>query len=537
MSKYFPTVVGGICLAYLGCAGAASAENEVVGPKSPKPDCAADVRWDQNQKAWPGYFVDDPDGRHCVPFTATVRFPPADYKGDYYVDEFTDAKIREAWADCVKKGPECSDPVRKAAKNFIGVPPFAMTGKVDAFGKIDPNGDVKLTDIRRPKYFGAAPYNEKIAAVDGRTWVVEVEVPSERTERETLGVDPSQKWKLRGWYIEGAGVENGRGEKTHPLVIIIGGRTIETTALHEAKDPLWVFNAEKGAYAAAAYPNPNTTTEKWGLTYWRETLNKFNLAGFDVLTFDKRGHGISGGKDTANTVEEARDLFRAVDAFETGKGLRVLGPDGKELSGKDAAGKLMAGQKAKEVPLIVAGPSQASMVTGHAMHLNFVCDRAFEEANEPCGAPMGYNVKGAIALAEFVHAVGYTPRVLTEGLMRTEYHVPYVPSGEILGGVSKWPALFIGRGLWDFAGGLEGALDVYNRVSGPKEFVVVRGPHSENEPGPENVAHVQDRMTAFAKAVIHGDKEIPGAARFNDLKELVATSPAYWEESMRPAAK
>jgi len=49
------------------------------------------------------------------------------------------------------------------------------------------SGDVNLADIRRPKYFGAAPYNEKIAAVDGRTWVVEVEVPSERTERETLG--------------------------------------------------------------------------------------------------------------------------------------------------------------------------------------------------------------------------------------------------------------------------------------------------------------------------------------------------------------
>jgi hypothetical protein len=263
-------------------------------------------------------------------------------------------------------------------------------------------------------------------------------------------------------------------------------------------------------------------------------LRKLNDAGFDVLTLDKLGHGISGGLDNSNTVEQARDVFRAVDAFQSGKGLRIAGPDGVVLTGDAAAGKLLAGQKAKDVPMLIGGASQGSLATANAMYLNFACDRAFEEANETCGMPLGYNIKAEIALAEFVHGAGYTPFVRVDGLMRSEYHVSFVTSGEILGSVSKWPALFLGRGLWDQYSGLEGAIDAYNREPGLKEIAVVRGPHSENEFGPENVASMQNRVVIFAKAVIHGDSEAPGAAKFSNLKELVLSAPAVWEDSMKP---
>ena len=123
---------------------------------------------------------------------------------------------------------------------------------------------------------------------------------------------------------------------------------------------------------------------------------------------------------------------------------------------------------------------------------------------------------------------------MTEGLMRSEYNVPYVPTGEVLAGIPQWPELFLGRGLWDHAGGLEATLDVYNRATGPKELVVVRGPHSENEYGPSNVKHMQDRVAAFARAVARGDKSIPGAASFGNLKELVESAPKVWEASMEP---
>lgn len=530
MLNHAGRLTGGAGFICLALTGAALAEG-LVSASSPKPECTADIHYDQNEKAWPGYYADDQDGRHCVPFTATPRLAPEGYKGDFYVDEFTDAKLRAAWAECLKQGPDCADAVERRVKAFLRKP-FAATGTVNPWGKIDPDSEVDLNAIRRPKFFGEPPYSEKIAGADSRTFVVEVEVPSERHEHEVLKIAPSKTWKVRGWYIEGRGVEDGAGHVVHPLVVMVGGRSIETTAIHNPDDVMpWTYDAENGSYDSARYPG---STEIWGMILWREYLRKLNDAGFDVLTLDKRAHGISGGLDTSNTVEQARDLFRAVDAFETGKGLSIAGPDGTVLSGAAAAGKLLAGQKARDVPLLLGGASQGSMVMSHAMYLNFICDRAFEEADEACAAPLGYNVKAGMALAEFVHSVGYTPRVLIEGALRQEYHVPYLPSGEILGSIPKWPAVFLGRGLWDMAGGLEGALDVYNRATGLREIAVVRGPHSEDASGPENVAHLQDRMVAFATAVIHGDREVPGAASFSDLRELVLSAPPVWEASMKP---
>jgi fermentation-respiration switch protein FrsA (DUF1100 family) len=504
-----------------------------VNPGSPPVECRADIKWDRNQPNWPGYLIPNAEERQqCVPFTANYNPLPEGYKGEYYVDEFTDAKARQAWADCVAKGPSCSDPVRRNANGFAFAPPFSVTGTMSGSVRIYPNAEVNLADIRRPAFFGKAPYSEPIAGAEGRTWTVEVEVPSETFEHQKLGVASDKTWKQRGWYIEGSGVDDGRGGRQRMLAVLVGGRSIETMAIHDPVDTVYVMKPETGKAEAVVYPN--MTSEKWGLRHWREYLHALNQAGFDILTIDKRAHGISGGLNTSNTLQQARDLYRALDAFETGKGLRLLGPDGTVRAGSEAAGILLAKQRAKEIPVIIGGASQGSMVTAMAMHLNFVADCAWDQATPTCGTPLGYNVKGAIHLAEFAHGLGHTARILTEGLIRSEFSVAYVPTGEVLAGISKWPALFLGRGLWDHAGGLEGALDAYNRVTGPKELVVVRGPHSENEYGPSNVKHMQDRVVAFAQAVARGDKTIPGAVSFGNLKELVASAPKAWEASMEP---
>ena len=85
-------------------------------------------------------------------------------------------------------------------------------------GKIDPDGQVDLRQIRKPGFFAKAPYNEAVAEADGRTHVVEFTVPRDPLERLKLNMQGDIK--LRGWYVEGAGVDDGRGGRTRALVIM-----------------------------------------------------------------------------------------------------------------------------------------------------------------------------------------------------------------------------------------------------------------------------------------------------------------------------
>src|SRR3546814_1590771 len=54
--------------------------------------------------------------------------------------------------------------------------------------------------------------------------------------------------------------------------------------------------------------------------------------------------------------------------------------------------------------------------------------------------------------------------------------IVFFPSSAILASMSRWPSVFLARGLWCYADSLEGSMASYSRVDGPKELVVVRGP-------------------------------------------------------------
>jgi len=113
-------------------------EGPFVGAGAPQPDAMAFVGWDQN-KLFPAYrAVETTDAAVDIPFTPTVRFPPASYAGpDYYVDQFTDAKIKEAWGTC-RSDPACLVRVLDGM-SMLDVPhQFRMTESVDAQGRIDP---------------------------------------------------------------------------------------------------------------------------------------------------------------------------------------------------------------------------------------------------------------------------------------------------------------------------------------------------------------------------------------------------------------
>jgi hypothetical protein len=287
---------------------------------------------------------------------------------------------------------------------------------------------------------------------------------------------------------------------------------------------------------------PNATTEGMGMRGWRDHLYALNRAGFDVLAYDRRGEGLSGGFSDTHTLEQGEDIFRALQQMEDGRGLRLLTPQGRLLEGPAAGGRLMAGMPARRIPLLLLGNSRGSMATGWAMTKNVAGACSYDLPVVTCTPPLGYtNIKGAILYASFVSGAGYLPqapdladRNLFLAGMAAEHHVAFYPNSAVLAHLHRWPAVFFAKGLWDRAESLEGTVAAYDRVRGLKEIVVSRGPHAMDTWPQAEQDRVRDRMVAFAVAALQGRTRVPDAPAWSDLKALVATSPDVWEPSSQP---
>ncbi|MCD8141164.1 MAG: hypothetical protein LUE17_15585 [Planctomycetaceae bacterium] len=478
---------------------------------------------------WNGYLpaIQAEDGT-LIPYLPVSFVPPADYVGDYYVDEFTDAKIKQLYLDLKERDPSAAGKALSDTQKDVDNQ-FRWTGLLDPFGKIDPHGDVDIRAIRRPGYFGRAPYHENIALAENSAWTVEFTVPADPYEK-TKGM--ADELKLRGWYLEGSGVRGPDGRLHHALVVLFSGYTIELTAAQHPDDPLYYYDWASKEYTGIPYPNPEGRTEKWGVAPWRDYIYTLWRAGFDVLTVDKRAHGISGGANPRNVNAVSDDFFRMLDALESGNGLTILGPDGEIRRGGGAAGVLTRGYSAKELPVMVGGPSHGSMITSYVAHKNFVGyedmggDMSFTPAR-------GYTIKAVFLLGSFAGGPGYlgnTSRNMVESIYRNEFGIVYRPTSEVLANIHTWPAaVFIGKGLWDEHESAPGTYETYRRATGLKELVFVRGPHSENEFGPENLQYMKDKLAAFAvDALVNPDAYRPEYASF---REAVEASPDYWEPS------
>jgi len=67
-------------------------------PMFPPPECRAYVAYDRDM-VLPGYILPTSAGpRTCIPFTSVRARKPAGYRGDFYVDDFTDEKLRKRWS-------------------------------------------------------------------------------------------------------------------------------------------------------------------------------------------------------------------------------------------------------------------------------------------------------------------------------------------------------------------------------------------------------------------------------------------------------
>src|SRR5258706_13406948 len=154
-------------------------------PPAPPAECEARVGYDRD-RVMSGYILPTAAGpRTCIPFSTVAAYPPPGYKGDFYVDEFSDAHIRSRWAAC-KREKACFERVMKAIK--ARQPPnreFETKNErhIYLIGKVAEGPEIDLKSIRRPAFFAADPWKESIAEADSRTWIVEFTAPREPYER------------------------------------------------------------------------------------------------------------------------------------------------------------------------------------------------------------------------------------------------------------------------------------------------------------------------------------------------------------------
>jgi pimeloyl-ACP methyl ester carboxylesterase len=515
------------------------APQAAAGTPIPPPECRAHVGYDRDADM-PGYLLPTRLGpKTCIPFAGTAAHPPAGYRGDFYVDEFTDAKIAGRWERC-KADPACRAPVDRHAA--ARKPPNRDHDITDPhtlwlLGRFPDMDHLDLRDVRRPGFFAKGEHPEAIAAADKNTFTVEFTAPAEPYER--LLLHSEKPVKLRGWYLRGQGVPDGKGHRVRALILLSAGGGGRLVAIEDPKDPLYVMKDGRSVLQHF----PNKTSGASGVNNWRELMLQLNRAGFDVLSYDRRGVGLSSGFSDTNTLQQGRDILQVIGNLRTGEGMSAVTPSGRLLIGRAAARALGAAN----LPVVLAGSSRGTMATGWAMQRNFdkTCD--FDLSPTPtCGPPVGDRaIKGAIQISDFSAGPGYQTADSTEddrqrqlfmGATVERYHIVFFPSSAVLASIPKWPALMIAKGLFDYAESLEGSVQAMDRTHGLKELVVVRAPHPyEVWPVPER-ARANRRMIAFATAAVLGRKTAPGGRTWHDMKELVATTGDEWEPSSQPKA-
>lgn len=519
-------------------------------PMLPPPECQAHVGYDRDM-VLPGYILPTAAGpRTCIPFTSTRAHKPSGYRGDFYVANFTDEMLRRRWEHC-EHDKECRKRVYKQVlKRHPPNKEYGLKDPHDRYllGKIDERGgDTDLTQVRRPAFFARAPYGEPIANADPDTYVVEFSAPVEAYERLKMGM--TGDIRIRGWYIRGRGVPDGKGGLRRGLIIMNGGGGDRITAIDDPKDVAYAIDPKTGeTIPDDDWPKGGTGVQ--GQRFWRQTWYRLHQAGFDVLAMDRRGVGISGGYSDTNTLQQGHDLLRIIADLRSGDGMRALGPDGRFSQGADAARAVRGGPSAIGLPVFFMGSSRGTMSSGWAMTINFDKDCSYDLPKIRCAAPVeDPTVRGAILVADFSSGVGYLERETSPkddsrgpgrdrglfiGGIEEKNNIVFFPSSAILHGMSKWPSAFFARGLWCYADGLEGEIASYQRVKGLRELDVVRGPHAwESWPEVEK-ERIRDRIIAYATAQLFDRKAIPGQRRWTTMKELVATSGDVWEASTKP---
>jgi pimeloyl-ACP methyl ester carboxylesterase len=347
-----------------------------------------------------------------------------------------------------------------------------------------------LSFVTTPAHFP----DEVFRFLEKRTFRIEFEVP--KTDFEKLGwqpaslpvsippdPSPAEPLKLRGWYIKGDGVaksgdadDHGREDRDareHPLVILSSGFPYSIA-----------FDQSVGGIAVGKQ--------------LRKTATYLVAQGYDVLFFDKRGHGYSEG--ILDGMGE--DIFRALDLLELGTivedgvtlSLSIITPDARRLHGATAAGEKLLGDgySARSKPVILRGFSYGSSQLQKAMAMNYsnlpveyrfkrdsFGNVIVDNARMPRGN-RGYNFKGIVAISGFQGSLKYetAPFFLAlDALASTIGHNGGVLKSSVYQSMDRWPA-FLGLYATNDFETADGAIDAFNnRLRGFKGIRMVTGYH------------------------------------------------------------
>jgi hypothetical protein len=358
--RFLGTAAAGVAGAMIGGAGMAGA---YVPLDQPQPDCEGTYQAEDGITHLPidvparGYLCQG----ECIPFSEAYHEPSVDYIGDFYLDEFDDAGIRNLYNELPP--PPYPGPTPLPFPNKFAIQGIAFGILYTSYHNTSANN---LSDVRRPSDYP----DEDFRTLDEITSRIEFTVPGFTGGIVPGGYRDQGPVKLRGWYIHGHGIYNDWTNKVHhPLVVLWTGNSGEITQLNR------------------------TSSENF-----RKLLMHFAIRGFDVLSLDMRAHGVSGGVSMVSSSETntgAEDIFGILDQLVSGDGLRIITSDGQDLTGANAAEAIdLPVDDSRDIEVLVGGHSRGSNLAAQAMKKNFAESR-------------GYNLKGGLLLGSAEGAYGY----------------------------------------------------------------------------------------------------------------------------------
>jgi pimeloyl-ACP methyl ester carboxylesterase len=452
-----------------GNKGTRPLDNERAGPRSCRATgepCFLGIDPDIYQMPLVGQYIQSGNELICATQNWSA-FPPEAFGIDF---------LRQLWT---QTEPHVQAATEAAAYFFI----TTHWGPPDV-----PPAD--LSDVASPAHFS----HEVFSSLEGRTFRIEFEVP--KSDFEKLGwqpvfhpvaipPDPSPMvpLKLRGWYIKGEGLagnheRSNRGRETraareHPLVILSAGFPYSIA-----------FDQLVGGISVGRQ--------------MRKTATYLVAQGYDVLFFDKRGHGYSEG--LLDGMGE--DIFRVLDLLEYGTvledgiefSLSIITPDGRRLHGADAAAERLLGRQytAKTKPVVLRGISYGSSQLQKAMAMNYsdlpveyrfrkdeLGNVVVDEARMPLGN-RGYNFRGIVGISGFQGSLKYETVplfVVLDASASTYGHNGSALKSTVYQSMDRWPA-FLGLYATNDFETADGAIDAFNdQLRGFKEIRMVTGYH------------------------------------------------------------